>query len=229
MGLAMRHFLVALGVMFGTSACGAGHDSTKPSPLEPASNAIFEQMVREKLPGLQLTPARIGKSFTIPNAYSIAGTNDVLPPKEQAVSFMRRYEAQGVAPVTLFVRQDSRKGTAYWKLEFPGCAPGSCSSTIDTSKLSKASQRQYERYHPSLPGRLFEGEIATAKIEYLHYRAELQAVFNNKNELLTYYVKVQRSARNERERNWIARYRRGNSTSLLFFMYSAIPAFGTEV
>lgn len=238
MAIDMRKFRAFCAVVFatfvlvacGASSTGSGGSKQTPPKSEPASNLVFERMVQERLPGYRITPALIGKSYTVPKAFADSVANGRTPDVAFA-EFVGRYENTGLRQVRLYDRTRAPgRSMTYWYVDFPGCQPGNCAAALNGLTYVRTTKTQYERYSWSIPGPIFKRQVAKAKVGEFTYRAELWAIFNRQSELLKYEIKFQRSARDDRAReiDWANKNRSGVSEPLIFLSFDSFPSLGVS-
>ncbi|MEM9717491.1 MAG: hypothetical protein AAF826_13330 [Pseudomonadota bacterium] len=214
------------------SACG-------PAPLQyldsqnakTPSDRIFHQTLLEAMPGLQVTPAILGKAVVPSPGYSMqVGRSNFRIPTGPLEEFLMEFEASGAQAATIYFNtklggQDGRRVTA--KAAFPGCTPGQCRAKASRVKLEYVPKSEWRRFAFSSETSVETIRLAQQEIKGISYFAELTVGYDFKGRVRTFKIISYREPLTAKERAIKRQFGRALK-GVPVFQYGRIVPLGVE-
>ncbi|OOY26719.1 hypothetical protein BMI90_16170 [Thioclava sp. L04-15] len=189
-------FLGFMGCAFGPRASYA--------PRLP-TDARFQKMVEQAMPGYRLTSAIIGRPVVRSPGFAFL-TVDIHEDQETELrKFLSQFEDTGLPQVRLYIAEVP-KDPDVWRVDFPGCEPGQCVATMERLRFVPVSKAEHDRYRASRSGFGFERHtIKTETLDGVAYEAVVVVGYDYRHRVIAYSVKTSRAAVNNIERDWAIR------------------------
>ena len=222
-------FLLSLSVL---SACA-------PAPLQyldsqnakTSSDRIFHQTLLEAMPGLQVTPAILGKPIVPSPGYSMqVGRIKIKTPTGPLEEFLLEFEDSGAQAATIYfdTRLNGQKGRkVFVKAAFPGCTPGQCRAQASRTKLEVVPKEEWEQFAFSSETSIDVIRLAQQEVNGVTYFAELTVGYDFRGRVRTYKIVSYREPLTARERA-IMRQFGGFLKGMPVFQYGRIIPLGVE-
>ncbi|MCT4553412.1 MAG: hypothetical protein N4A53_01885 [Pelagimonas sp.] len=186
-------------------------------------------MVQEKMPGFRLTPAITGRSVTPAPGFAIE-TIDNRDSRDEAVTkFLKGSEKTGLSPSTIYFPIGFRPND-YWRVNFPGCAPGACLQTLPNLAFQKTSKSVTHRYYPLRTGVQSKFQpVLQRVVNGVGYEAKVFVSYDFRGRVLRYRLYISRQTISDAERAWVRSAQRTRQAfPVLVYLYSHNPVLGVS-
>ncbi|MEO0992080.1 MAG: hypothetical protein AAFX00_14195 [Pseudomonadota bacterium] len=216
--------IAALGIGLALSGC------TRIAP-EPAAERLFREMVLQAMPNYDLTAEIYGRPVV--QAEYFAMTTPILAigadegPEPGFARLLSKLDEGGVRPFVLIANEPGFPNVA-WRIDFPGCTPGTCSDEPDPSwfrRLSDDEARTYLLYGFE-PNKRYN--ILDATIDGVSYHAYAQIITDARGRVMLYFVRLTREPSTDGEVAWAARFRKSESHPIIFHYYARNLVLGND-
>lgn len=193
------------------------------------TDARFQEMVEQAMPGYRLTSEIIGRPVVRSPGFAFLIVDIRKDQETELRKFLSQFEGTGLPQVRLYIARVP-KDPDVWRVDFPGCEPGQCVATMERLRFVPVSKAEHDRYRADRSGFGFERHrIKTATLDGVAYEAVVVVGYDYRHRVISYFVETDRAAINERERDWaVLNARRNIKYPIEVFRYSRNLALGVS-
>ncbi|MEP4192631.1 MAG: hypothetical protein ABJN51_16205, partial [Sneathiella sp.] len=183
------------------------------------------------MPGLQVTPAILGKPIVPSPGFSMqVGRNKIKTPTGPLEEFLLEFEDSGAQAATIYfdTRLKGQKGRKIFvKVAFPGCTPGQCRAQASRTKLEVVPIAEWRLFAFSSDTDIDVIRLAQQEVNGVTYFADLTVAYDFRGRVRTYKIVSYRDPLTRKERAIMRQFGRALK-GIPVFHYGRIVPLGVE-